>query len=76
MNKKLIEIVEQEEARQVAKWGHTHETPEVLGFAAVGELGEVAGAFFHNEGSERMIQEIAETIATLSRLHDMVLGSI
>ena len=74
MDKKLIEMAEREEARGIAKWGETDINPIVLIAAAAEELGEVAHACFHNEGPERVSQEIAEIIGILSRLHDMVDG--
>lgn len=74
MDKKLVEMAEREEARGKAKWGETDIHPVVLIAAAVEELGEVAHACFHDEGPERVSQEIAEVMGVLSRLHDMVNG--
>lgn len=71
MDAKLIGMVEQEEVHGLAKWGDTDKNPVVLIAAAVEELGEVAHAYFHNEGSKKISQEIAETIGILSRLHEM-----
>ncbi|GAI65063.1 unnamed protein product, partial [marine sediment metagenome] len=47
-------------------------SPSILLNAATEELGEVAHAINHVEGRDRIVQEIAETIGILSRLHDMV----
>ena len=72
MNRKLILKVVQEEERGRAKWGNTDKSPSILLNAATEELGEVAHAINHVEGKDRVVQEIAETIGILSRLHDMV----
>lgn len=74
MDKKLIEMAEREEVRGKAKWGNTDTDPIVLLAAATEELGEVAHACFHDEGADRVTQEIAEVMGILSRLHDMVRG--
>lgn len=68
----LIKMVETEEWKGKAKWGHSDTTPDRLLAAAIEELGEVAHAINHDEGAEKTIQEIAETVGVLSRLFDMV----
>ena len=72
MDIELIKMVEVEEARGKAKWGHSDTTPDRLLAAATEELGEVAHAINHDEGPEKTIQEIVETIGVLSRLYEMV----
>ncbi|GAI54231.1 unnamed protein product [marine sediment metagenome] len=72
MDETLINMVEKEEARGIAKWGKIDRSPELLLNAATEELGEVAHAINHKEGVENISQEIAEAIGVLSRLHDMV----
>jgi len=72
MKAELVGRVDKEIERQIEKWSDTDESPVVLIAAAAGELGEVAGAFFHNEGIGRMQQEICEVIGVLARLYDMV----
>lgn len=71
MDRKLLRLAEKEEARGKAKWGVVDTSPAILIAAAVEELGEAAHAYFHDEGPEKISQEIAETIGILSRLHDM-----
>lgn len=73
MDRKLIQMIIQEEVRGVAKWGSTDRSPSILLNAATEELGEVAHAINHDEGKESIAQEIAETIGVLSRLYDMVI---
>ncbi|GAI60621.1 unnamed protein product [marine sediment metagenome] len=73
MDRKLIQMVVQEEVRGMAKWGSTDKSPTILLAAATEELGEVAHAINHNEGADRIAQEIAETMGVLSRLYDMVI---
>ena len=72
MKSDLIKRVNKEIIRQIEKWGATDENPTVLVAATAGELGEVWHALSHNEGVERIHQEISETIATLVRLYAMV----
>lgn len=72
MDVRLIEMIEGEEYRGIAKWGHVDTEPTLLLNAATEELGEVAHAINHEEGSEKVSQEIAETMGVLSRLFDMV----
>ncbi|GAI71988.1 unnamed protein product [marine sediment metagenome] len=72
MDRNLIRKVVQEEVRGTAKWGNVDKNPSLLLNAATEELGEVAHAINHVEGKDRIVQEIAETIGILSRLHDMV----
>lgn len=74
MKKELRKMVEAEERRGIAKWGEVDKEPSILLNAAVEELGEVAHAINHDEGPEKAIQEIAETMGILSRLYDMVVG--
>ncbi|MBA7547252.1 hypothetical protein ES705_39660 [subsurface metagenome] len=73
MDSKLLQMVVQEEVRGTAKWGGVDKSPSILLNAATEELGEVAHAINHEEGSERISQEIAETMGVLSRLYDMVI---
>lgn len=73
MDRKLIQMVIQEEVRGTAKWGSTDRSPSILLNAATEELGEVAHAINHEEGEAKIAQEIAETIGILSRLYDMVI---
>ena len=72
MDSKLLQMVVQEEVRGTAKWGSTDRSPSILLNAATEELGEVAHAINHDEGAERISQEIAEAMGVLSRLYDMV----
>ena len=72
MDRKLIQMVIQEEVRGTAKWGLVDNSPSILLNAATEELGEVAHAINHEEGAERISQEIAEAMGVLSRLYDMV----
>ena len=72
MDRNLILKVVQEEVRGTAKWGNVDKSPSLLLNAATEELGEVAHAINHDEGKDRIVQEIAETMGILSRLHDMV----
>lgn len=72
MNISLVKKVEDEEWRGKAKWGHIDTSPTILLNAAVEELGEVAHAINHEEGTDKVVQEIAETMGVLSRLYDMV----
>ena len=72
MEKVLIKMVEAEEKRGRAKWGAVDKDPISLLIAALEELGEVAHAINHIEGSEKITQEVAETIGILSRLFIMV----
>lgn len=72
MRHELLDKVIDEEERGIAKWGATDKTPEILLSAALEELGEVAHAINHNEGKERVQQEIAEVMGILSRLDIMV----
>ena len=71
MKGELITRIDKEVIRQIEKWGATDENPTVLVAATAGELGEVWHAISHNEGHERIRQEISETMAVLSRLYDM-----
>ncbi len=73
MDRKLIQMIIQEEVRGTAKWGNTDKSPSILLNAATEELGEVAHAINHVEGRDRIVQEIAETMGVLSRLYDMVI---
>lgn len=68
----LVKLVEDEERKGKAKWGHSDTVPDRLLAAATEELGEVAHGINHNEGSAKIRQEIAEVIGVLSRLYDMV----
>ncbi|GAI05476.1 unnamed protein product [marine sediment metagenome] len=72
MDVRLIEMIEGEEYKGKAKWGLVDTEPTILLNAATEELGEVAHAINHEEGSEKVTQEIAETMGVLSRLFDMV----
>jgi len=73
MDRKLMQMVIQEEVRGTAKWGSVDKSPQILLNAATEELGEVAHAINHEEGAERISQEIAEAMGVLSRLYDMVI---
>jgi len=72
VNQILIDKAIEEEERGKAKWGETDRTPEILLSALMEELGEVAHAINHDEGRDKVQQEIAEVIGLLSRLYDMV----
>lgn len=72
MKEALIQMVEVEERRGIAKWGHIDTSPTILLNAATEELGEVAHAINHNKGVRKASQEIAEVIGILSRLYDML----
>lgn len=72
MNYPLIQRIDAERERGIQKWGDTDKTPELLLNAAVEELGEVAHAINHDEGVWIIQQEIAETMAILTRLYEMV----
>ena len=73
MDARLAYKIVQEEVRGMAKWGSTDKSPTILLAAATEELGEVAHAINHNEGADRIAQEIAETMGILSRLYNMVI---
>lgn len=73
MDRKLLQMVIQEEVRGIAKWGSVDRSPSMLLNAATEELGEVAHAINHDEGKDAVAQEIAETIGILSRLYNMVI---
>ena len=72
MLEELIDKIVMEEERGIAKWGKTDRSPDILLNAATEELGEVAHAINHNEGADKIRQEIAETMGVLSRLYEMV----
>ncbi|MCK4786965.1 MAG: hypothetical protein KAV87_24620 [Desulfobacteraceae bacterium] len=72
MEPELLVKVVVEEKRGIRKWGAVDRSPVDLLVAALEELGEVAHAVNHNEGKERVRQEIAEVIGILSRLDAMV----
>ena len=63
--------VDREMKRAIAKWGEHDRTPDNLISAAAEELGEVAHAFNHNEGTGEARQEIVECIGILIRLYNM-----
>jgi NTP pyrophosphatase (non-canonical NTP hydrolase) len=67
----LIEKIDKEMDRAIAKWGKYDQIPDTLISAAAEELGEAAHAFNHNEGKERAQQEIIEAIGVLVRLYNM-----
>lgn len=75
MDSKLIRMVSYEEERGREKWGNVDRTPIDLMIAIQEEIGEVAHAINHEEGSGRVTQEIAEAMGILSRLFDMVIQS-
>jgi len=68
----LIDKISLEEERGIAKWGSVDRDPTILLNAATEELGEVAHGINHDEGSDKIQQEIAETMGVLSRLYTMV----
>ena len=72
MREDLIDKAVEEEKRGKAKWGAIDRTPDILLSALTEELGEVAHAINHNEGKDKIQQEIAEVMGLLSRLYDMV----
>ncbi len=72
MDISLIKMVEREELRGKAKWGHVDTNPGALLNAATEELGEVAHTINHKERPVKTMQEIAECIGVLSRLFEMV----
>ena len=71
ISQELVERVDKEMDRAIAKWGEHDQIPDNLISAAVEELGEAAHCFNHNEGRERAEQEIVEAIGVLVRLYDM-----
>jgi NTP pyrophosphatase (non-canonical NTP hydrolase) len=72
MDRLLFQMAIREEARGREKWGSIDSSPSILLNAATEELGEVAHAINHDEGTDKVAQEIAETIGVLSRLYDIV----
>lgn len=68
----LVIRVNTEQKKAVEKWGATDRSPDVLLNAAVEELGEVAHAINHNEGIEKVQEEIVHAIGVLARLYEMV----
>ena len=64
--------INKEIQRGIEKWGPTDIHPTILLNAATEELGEVAHAINHQEGKEKVQQEVRETIGILVRLHEMV----
>ncbi len=68
----LIDKIILEEERGITKWGSVDRDPTILLNAATEELGEVAHGINHDEGSDKIQQEIAETMGVLSRLYTMV----
>lgn len=68
----LIDKINLEEERGIAKWGSVDRDPTILLNAAIEELGEVAHGINHDEGSDKIQQELAETMGVLSRLYTMV----
>ena len=72
MDISLIKMVEREEDRGKAKWGHVDRTPTDLLAAILEETGEIAHAVNHDEGAWKVIQEIAEAMGVLSRLFEMI----
>jgi len=72
MNSYLKLQVEREERIAIAKWGMYDTSSQRLLQSALEELGEVAHAFNHDEGTNAIQQEIIETIGILSRMYDFV----
>lgn len=72
MLQELIDKVAVEEKRGIKEWGHADRTPGGLLNAITEEVGEVAHAINHDEGTEKVKQEIAEAMGVLSRLYTMV----
>lgn len=72
MRQALIERVIAEEQIALEKWGATDRSPEILLNAVIEEVGEVAHAINHNEGTYQIQQEIVEAIGLLSRLFNWV----
>lgn len=68
----LIDRIILEEERGIAKWGNVDRNPTILLNAATEELGEIAHAINHDEGADKVQQEIAETMGVLSRLYQMI----
>ena len=71
MQQELIDMAIQQEGEGKAKWGHIDHAPTDLMIAITEEIGEVAHAINHSEGSPAIKQEIAEVVGLLSRLYDM-----
>lgn len=69
---RLREAIEAEIKRGTEKWGATATCPGVLLNAALEELGETAHAINHSEESEKVKQEIIETVGILVRLYWML----
>lgn len=67
----LIDRVENEVYRGTKKWGHVDINCSALLNAATEELGEVAHAINHNEGVDKIQQEVVETMGILTRLYEM-----
>lgn len=72
MLQELIDQIIREEGRGISKWGSVDRDPSILLNAATEELGEVAHAINHDEGADKVQQEIAETMGVLSRLYQMI----
>lgn len=68
----FIDQATKEEERGRKKWGAVDQTPVDLMIAVTEEIGEVAHAINHHEGTEQIRQEIAEVTGLLSRLYVMV----
>ena len=74
MNQILVQNINEEIKKGIAKWGATDTTPDRLLAAATEELGEVAHAINHSESIGRIRQEITEVMGILARLYDMVIS--
>ena len=72
MLEKLTDMIRLEEARGLTEWGRADKTPQDLMIAVQEEIGEVAHAINHYEGSAQVQQEIAEVVGILSRLFSMM----
>lgn len=68
----LLHMVRLERQRGYEKWGTVDKDPTILLNAIIEEIGEVAHAVNHDEGTDKTVQEIAEAIGVLTRLYDMV----
>lgn len=72
MNPELIASVIAREKKAIAKWGPADTTPQIMLNSVMEEVGEVAHAINKNEGKQRVLDEIVDSIGVLSRLYDMV----
>lgn len=71
---KMVQEVNDEMARAMAKWGRIDEDPHEIVNAVAEELLEVIHSVNHRESRERIHDEIIQAIGVLVRLDDLVQG--